>query len=41
MGDWNWSYEIYWVWKKTRELELCLIDTMEIKLYIYKKRQYE
>jgi hypothetical protein len=38
MGEYlNWSYEIYWVRKKTRELEVCLIDTMKTKLYIYKK----
>ena len=37
MGEWNWSYEIYWVRKKNRELEVCLIDSIKTKLYIYKK----
>ena len=27
MGEYlNWSYETYWVRKKNRELEVCLID---------------
>jgi hypothetical protein len=38
MGEYlNWSYETYWVRKKHRELEVCLIGTMKRKLYIYEK----
>jgi hypothetical protein len=33
MGEYlNWSYEAYWVRKKTRELEVCLIESK--KTYI-------
>jgi hypothetical protein len=34
MGEYlNWSYETYWVRKKHRELEVCLIVTLN-KLYV-------
>jgi hypothetical protein len=41
MGEWNWSYETYWVWKKNKGDIAVLICLIELNVLLFKKIKNE